>query len=240
MVSLMPAKIGEIACMRYVLISLLLLNLIHLCWNLRWPLPDPAATQSQPLLNSGLTLTSEFEARTLEATAQAEQRCSLVTGFQNEPEAADFMAAAITLGLEVAYADGESSQGRRYQVYLPSIPSAEIANLTLQDLVARLEEADVAAEIALVSRGDGKNAITLGMFESATAAVSLRDRISPLGYSPQIERIQPQQERLKLWLKAPQSERVEELEWLDLTRERPNLSRVENLCQTIAQATQFQ
>ena len=91
-----------------------------------------------------------------------------------------------------------------------------------------------------MSSGDGQNAIALGMFDSATAAVSMRDRILVLGYSPQIERILPESERLKLWLRPPQSGRIETPEWLDLTRERSNLSRVENLCQTIAQPSQFQ
>ncbi|MBG11494.1 MAG: hypothetical protein CMD92_10090 [Gammaproteobacteria bacterium] len=240
MVSLTSSNIGEIAFMRYVVVSLLLVNLTYLGWNLGWPAPGSPTRESRPLLNTGLTLISEFESRTLGAELEASRLCSLVTGFQDDLEVADFMTAAIGLGLEVAYAVDTPNQERQYRVYLPPTPSAEIAGLTLQDLTVRLEDADVTAEIALVTRGDERNAITLGTFESATEAVSLRDRISILGYSPQIERIQPQPERLELWLRAPQSKRVDELEWLDLTGERSNLSRIENLCQTIAQATQFQ
>lgn len=240
MVLNMPAAINEIASMRYVVITLVLLNLAHLGWNLGWPLTEPEAGESRALLNSGLTLVSEFDSRNLQADSEAERLCSLVSGFEDEAESAEFMAEAISRGLDAAYAAGQSGRERQYRVFLPPTPSAEIARLILEDLAARLEAADVTADIGLVSSGDSQNAIALGSFDSATAAVSLRDRISALGYSPQIERIQPEPERLKLWLRPTQSGRVETPEWLDLTRERPNLSRVENLCQTIAQATQFQ
>ena len=236
----MPATIDEIASMRYVVITLVLLNLVHLGWNLGWPLSEPDARESRSLLNSGLTLVSEFDARSLQAGSEAGRFCSLVSGFENEAELADFMAEAIRRGLDAAYAADQSGRDRQYRVFLPPTPSVEIARLTLEDLAARLEAADVTANIGLVSSGDGQNAIALGMFDSATAAVSMRDRILMLGYSPQIERILPESERLKLWLRPPQSGRIETPEWLDLTRERSNLSRVENLCQTIAQPTQFQ
>jgi len=226
--------------MRYVVITLVLLNLAHLVWNLGWPLPQPDSGESRSLMNTGLTLVSEFDARNLQAESEAERLCSFVSGFEDESEAADFMAEAIRQGLDAAYAAGQSGRDRQYRVFLPPTPSVEIARLNLEDLTARLEAADVTADIGLVISGEGQNAVALGRFDSATAAVSLRDRISALGYSPQIERIQPETERLKLWLRPLRSGRVETLEWLDLTRERPNLSRVENLCQTIAQDTQFQ
>ena len=236
----MPATIDEIASMRYVVITLVLLNLVHLGWNLGWPLSEPDAREPSALLNSGLTLVSEFDARSLQAESEAGRLCSLVSGFENEAEAADFMAEAFRRGLDAAYAAGQSDRDRQYRVFLPPTPSVEIARLTLEDLAARLEAADITANIGLVTSGDDQNAIVLGRFDSATAAVSLRDRILVLGYSPQIERIHPEPERLKLWLRSPQYGRIETPEWLDLTRERPNLSRVENLCQTIAQPSQFQ
>ena len=135
--------------MRYVVITLVLLNLAHLGWNLGWPLTEPEAGESRTLLNSGLTLVSEFDARNLQADAEAERLCSLVSGFEDEAEAADFMAEAIRRGLDAAYAAGQSGRDRQYRVFLPPTPSAEIARLTLEDLAARLEAADVTADIGL-------------------------------------------------------------------------------------------
>ena len=43
----MPATIDEIASMRYVVITLVLLNLVHLGWNLGWPLSEPDARSAQ-------------------------------------------------------------------------------------------------------------------------------------------------------------------------------------------------
>ena len=172
MVLNMPAAINEIASMRYVVITLVLLNLAHLGWNLGWPLTEPEAGESRALLNSGLTLVSEFDSRNLQADSEAERLfCSLVSGFEDEAEAAEFMAEAISRSLDAAYAAGQSGRERQYRVFLPPTPSAEIARLILEDLAARLEAADVTADIGLVSSGDSQNAIALGSFDSATAAV---------------------------------------------------------------------
>ena len=101
-------------------------------------------------------------------------------------------------------------------------------------------EAGLEVETYLITRGELQNAVALGIFDSATEAVVLRDQVSGLGYSPQIQQFDAFVSRVQVWLRAPESERINELEWLDLTGERPNLSRAENLCQTIAQASQSQ
>ena len=225
--------------MRYIVIFLVLANLAYFGWNYWQPMPEPAPRQAQPLVNSGLTLVSEFEMETV-AAREARRQCSLVSGFEDTVEAEEFMAEARILGLE-AFLSGSLTTGEsQYQVFLPPTASTEIARLTLADLAARVEEAGLEVETYLITRGELQNAVALGVFDTATAAVGLRDQIAELGYSPQIQQVSAFVAGLQVWLRAPESERVNDPEWLDLTGERPNLTRVENLCQTIAQASQFQ
>ena len=226
--------------MRYIVGFLILANLAYLGWNYRYPLPESSAVPARPLINSGLTLVSEFEKQTGFAALEARRQCSLVSGFESADDAENFMAQARTRDLQAFLTGSLATSRSQYQVFLPPTASTEIARLTLADLAQRVEEAGLEVETYLITRGELQNAVALGVFDSATEAVVLRDQVSGLGYSPQIRQFDAFVSSLQVWLRAPESERINELEWLDLTGERPNLSRAENLCQTIAQASQFQ
>jgi hypothetical protein len=226
--------------MRYTVVFLILANLAYFGWNYRYPLPESPRGVAQPLINSGLTLVSEFEEQTGFAALEARRQCSLVSGFESADEAENFMTQARGRGLQAFLAGSLATSRSQYQVFLPPTASTEIARLTLADLAQRVEEAGIEAETYLITRGQLQNAVALGVFESATEAVVLRDQVSELGYSPQIQQFDAFVSSVQVWLRPTESERVNELEWLDLTGVRPHLSRVENLCQTIAQASQFQ
>jgi hypothetical protein len=226
--------------MRYTVVFLILANLAYFGWNYRYPLPESPRGAAQPLINSGLTLVSEFEEQTGFAALEARRQCSLVSGFESADEAENFMTQARGRGLQAFLAGSLATSRSQYQVFLPPTASTEIARLTLADLAQRVEEAGIEAETYLITRGQLQNAVALGVFESATEAVVLRDQVSELGYSPQIQQFDAFVSSVQVWLRPTESERVNELEWLDLTGVRPHLSRVENLCQTIAQASQFQ
>lgn len=226
--------------MRYTVVFLILANLAYFGWNYWYPLPEPPTGAVQPLINSGLTLVSEFEEQTGLAAIEARRQCSLVSGFESSDEAESFMAQARSRGLQAFLTGSLATSRSQYQVFLPPTASTEIARLTLADLAQRVEEAGIEVETYLITRGELQNAVALGVFDSATEAVVLRDQVSELGYSPQIQQFDAFVSSVQVWLRPPESERINELEWLDLSGVRPNLSRVENLCQTIAQASQFQ
>ena len=57
--------------MRYIVVFLILANLAFFGWNYRYPLPESPAVPAQPLINSGLTLVSEFEEQTGFAALEA-------------------------------------------------------------------------------------------------------------------------------------------------------------------------
>lgn len=229
--------------MRYIIIVLMLANIGYFAWNYSNPTPvtaEPATSAPRPLLNTGLTLISEFDAATSEIALDARRQCSLVSGFASMEEAQSFMQEARNMRLEALLQSEQSGAAPQYRVYLPPTPSREIANLTLEDLSERLAAAELSVETYLITRGELENAVALGVFASREGAETVQSQVFAMGYTPFIEEITAAEGDIQVWLRPVDSLRVEQPEWLDLSAENGALSRSENLCQTIAQASQFQ
>lgn len=229
--------------MRYVAICLLMANLAYFAWTLLQPdetgLVNPGARQDN-LLNTGITLLSEYQPGTAGIDAQAQPLlCSRVSGLESVDAANSLMNSARQRGLQAQMELTGQSLPAQYRVYLPPASSRGIAAITLDGLGERLAAENLAIETYLITRGPLENAVALGVFSELENAQRVRNQVRDLGYEPEIEEIPRSAGELLVWLKPTTSERVEESEWLDLSAERPALSRSENLCQTIALPTQF-
>ena len=227
-----------IETVRYIAIFLLLVNAGYFAWNYHYPRPQPVAEEPRALLNTGLTLLSEYEARGEELAQDAVRQCSIVSGFTDRPQAEAFIAAARARSLQ-AYLEVEVPQAE-FRLYLPPTPSRDIAAAILDDLSERLVAEDLGLDIYLITRGDLENAIALGLFGSRERAEAVRDQVAGLGYGPQIEEIPLGESQIRVFLRPAQSERIIESEWLDLSAETEGLTRLENLCEGLVQASQFQ
>ena len=86
---------------------------------------------------------------------------------------------------------------------------------------------------------DRAEGVGLGVFSDNLAADSVRSQVSQLGFSPEIEEIPRSNGEIQVVLRPPNSDQVDTAEWLELSDDRPDLTRTENLCETIAQASQF-
>lgn len=226
--------------MRYILVFLLLANLGYFAWNYYQEPVVVVEAEPRPLLNTGLTLLEEYDAQLAIQQQEDNKLCSVVSGFATSDEAGSFIEDARAQGLATYLNFVDPEELLQYRVYLAPTPSREIANLTLEDLSERLVEADLDIEIYLITSGELENAVALGVYDSATRAIEVQDQISALGYGPEIEQIGEIQGEIQVWVRPAETDRLNMPEWLDLTGERANLTRVENTCQTIAQASQFQ
>lgn len=230
--------------MRYIAVFLILLNLAYLGWNLTRPAAEPVQSPApRPLLNTGLTLLSEYQVASAEQArlnAEAERVCSLVSGFASIDGASIFMDEARGLGLEAALQLSGEPLPSQYRVYLPPSSSRSIATIVLDGLSERLARTDLAVESYLITRGPLENAVALGVFADQDNASAVQEQVRELGYEPLIEEIPRSSGGVEVWLRSPSSRQVDDAEWLDLTAERPALTHSENLCQTLVQAPQFQ
>jgi len=234
---------------RYIAIFLVLVNLAYLGWNL-WrgsqaeeDGPRSTVAESRPLLNTGLTLVSEYEqiaAEQARLDAEANRQCSLVTGFDSFDEATSFMALAEQQGLATRIGFTGEPLPTQYRVYLPPASSRSVATIALDGLSERLATAGLEVESYLITRGALENAIALGVFEEQEAAGEVLAAVEELGYQPRLQDIPRATGTVQVLLDPVSRPRIGDAEWLDLTAERPALGRSENVCETLVQAPQFQ
>ena len=229
--------------MRYIVIFLIVANLFYFAWNQTHPVAPVLQTrESRPLLNNGLMLVSEFAEQSAQQALlddETSRLCSIVRGFTSVDEANAFMAAAREAVFGVLLNLTGQALNSQYRVYLPPASSRSIATITLDGLSERIIAAELAVETYLITRGLLENGIALGIFGAATEAEAVRRAIAELGYEPEIEEIPQSDGEIQVWLRPTNSGQVENPEWLDLSTAWPDLTRTENLCETIAQATQF-
>lgn len=230
--------------MRYIAVFLVLVNLAYLGWNLTRPqqISDPALA-ARPLLNTGIVTLSEFE-RDSESQAQlnavAAQQCSLVSGFPALDEAEQFLLEARNAGhLGALQLSGEALPSH-FRLFLEPASSRSVATITLDGISERLQAENLNIDSYLITRGALENAVALGIYEDEEAARRILEQVQALGYSPVLDEIRRSDGEIQVWLRPAREERINEPEWLDLTGERPNLTRSENLCETLVQAPQFQ
>lgn len=224
--------------MRYIVIFLLLANIGYFSW-IRYraePIIPSLPSMPRPLLNSGLTLVSEYEAQ---VAARPALNCFTLGGFNTIDDASSFIAE---LG-EVAFASRVSLSGDplspQYRVFLPPASSRGIATITLDSLSDSLSAAEMESDIYLITRGVLENGIALGVFFELAAAEAARNGVQGLGYAPEIEEIPRSTGEIQVQLQVLERVVLENPEWLDLTVDRPDLINIENLCETIAQGSQF-
>jgi len=224
--------------MRYIAIFLLVANIGYFFWVRYAAEPIAPAVTSTPrfLLNSGLTLVSEYEAQLV---AQPALNCFTIGSFSTIDDASSLIAemgeAAFAYNV-VLSGDPLSSQ---YRVFIPPASSRGIAKITLDGLSEGLRAADMESEIYLIARGMLENGIALGVFSELGDAQAARNGVQGLGYAPQIEEIQRSTGEIEVQLQVLEQYVSENPAWPDLTAGRPNLIITENLCETIAQGTQF-
>jgi hypothetical protein len=224
--------------MRYIAIFLLVANTGYFSW-VRYaakPIVPRVISAPGPLLNSGLTLISEYEAQ---LAAQPALNCFTIGDFSTMDDASSFIAE---MG-KAAFASNVVLSGDplslQYRVFLPPASSRGIATIALDALSGDLIAADIESEIYLITRGMLENGIALGVFSELGDAQALRNGVQGLGYAPQIEEIPRSTDEIQVQLQVLEQFVLENLAWLDLTAGRPNLIITENLCETIAQGTQF-
>ncbi len=224
--------------MRYIAIFLLLANIGYFSW-VRYgaePTIPPLPNTPRPLLNSGITLLSEYGAQ---LAAQPALNCFTIGSFSTIDDASSLIAE---LG-EAAFASGVSLSGdplsSQYRVFIPPASSRGIATITLDGLSESLIAAEMESEIYLITRGMLENGIALGVFSELGNAQATRNGVRGLGYAPEIEEIPRSTGEIRVQLQVLERYVLENPAWLDLTVGRPDLTITENLCETIAQGTQF-
>jgi hypothetical protein len=224
--------------MRYIAIFLLLANIGYFSW-VRYSaqrITAPVPNTPRLLFNSGLTLISEYE---LQSAAQPALTCFTIQSFSTIDDASSLIAemgeAIFSSNVRLS-GDPLSSQ---YRVFIPPASSRGIATIILDGLREGLIAAEMEMESDLITRGMLENGITLGVFSQQGDAQAARNGVQQLGYAPEIEEIPRSTGAIQVQLQVLERYVLENPAWLDLVASRLNLTITENVCETIAQGSQF-
>jgi len=224
--------------MRYIAIFLLLANIGYFSW-VRYSaqrISAPVPNTPRLLLNSGLTLVSEYE---LQSAAQPALTCFTIQSFSTIDDASSLIATmgeAVFSSTVRLSGDPLSSQ---YRVFIPPASSRGIAIITLDGLREGLIAAEMEMESDLITRGMLENGITLGVFSQQGDAQAARNGVQQLGYAAKIDEIPRSTGEIQVQLRVLERYVLENPAWLDLAAGRLNLTITENVCETIAQGSQF-
>ena len=224
--------------MRYIAIFLLLANIAYLAWSYFVEEAPVArvASAPRPLLNSGLILLSEYQQQLAELLAES---CFTVASFESTDEATSFIGELDQRQFAASLRLTGEMLDSRYRVFLAPASSRGIATITLDSLSDTLAAARLQIESYLITRGSLENCIALGVFAQRDNAQQVQNQLLALGYAAEIEEIPRSTGEIQVWLQLLQADAMENPEWLELTASRPDLRIMENLCETIAQGSQF-
>jgi|TARA_B110000908_G_C10087795_1_gene372567 hypothetical protein len=230
--------------LKYIAVFLVLVNLGYLAWlNFgATPVAPVAFSEPKPLLSDGMILLSEYQSRVLEEgliLASQNRMCLLVTGFSDFDDAISFEVAASNRGLSTSQQLLGNPLASQFRVYLPPASSRAIADITLDTLSEQAADADLSIEIYLITRGLLENSIALGVLPSLAEAEGIKAALINLGYSPVIQELPLSDQGIGIQLGSESSLSLESSDWLSLIEQRSYLNALENLCETIAQGTQF-
>lgn len=228
---------------RYIAIFLLVANIGYFIWAQTRPAANnPESASARELLNTGLMLISEYEAQ---AAALALENatdptiCSIVSGFTTVDDANGFILIAQEANLGALLNLSGEPLASQFRVFLAPEANRILATRALDSVSEAISGAQLDIETYLITRGALAEGVGLGVFAAAEDAENVQNQISNLGFAAQVEEIPRSTGDIQVVLRPSNSERLESAEWLELSDDRPDLSRTENLCETIAQASQF-
>ena len=220
--------------MRYIAIFLLLANIGYFSW-IRYseqPIAAPVTNTPKVLINSGLTLVSEYE-------AEYALKCFIIENFNTIEDASSLIAEVGETAFSSNVISIDDPLRSEYRVFIPPATSREIATTSLDGLRENLIAAEMEIESHLIARGMLKNGIVLGVFSQLGDAQALQKRVQGLGYALEIEEIPRKTGEIQVQLQVLERYVLENPAWLDLTAGPLSLSITENVCETIAQGSQF-
>ena len=221
--------------MRYIALTLLLLNLAYLAWNFwqrsQTEVPVVLIETEEP--GARLRLLSERETdaeRAAPVAAEAAALCSRLGEFPSVEDANLFIKEARALNLQAElWVDG-SLLAPQYRVYLPPYSSREIAALSLNALQEDPRVTELALETYLITRGELANGIGLGIFAERNTAETLMEALSGLGYEVRLGEVPRAEGRIFVLLSEAQIMALDPQIRAQLMLDRPYLDASENVC----------
>ncbi len=189
--------------MRWVFISLLLMNLAYLGYELSKvdaPVqPQQAVTLNSPKSATQLVLLSEMAApaskKPTAVKSPTQQTCWAVGSFATELDAKHVYARMLALDIKAQVQGREKLLKKEFWVYLPPLPNKKQALRKLKELQRR------NIDSYIITEGDLENGISLGLFSQQESVDRLVASLKKKQIEPEIKTLD--RTRTEYWVIAP-------------------------------------
>lgn len=165
--------------------------------------------------------------------------CAEIGPFENSEDAGVLMNAFATQE-GVKLEKRSASRALEYRVYLPPLPTRELAAQAIDRLRAAFASNNLAIDTFLIPRGELANGIALGLFSEQRNAINVSEQLRVLGYEVTV-REEEGREAHEYWIISEQFDSKEKLDYQmsQIGGLSISVQYREKLCQTIAQESQF-
>lgn len=213
--------------MKWIIYSLLLVNIAVAVWHYRMPLLNQVSDNRLPAsTDPRLILLSERE-QSGDTLYGASQRCFSLGPFTSEARS---RAAAKQIAKQGITAKQQKSRERvreGFWVLLPPAESRDKARETIKELKEKGEK-----DFFLVVSGDELNGISLGVFAKTESAQRRMTQVKKLGFNPVVQTVHLP--NTDFWLEWPRSteRQVSDALILQLKKQNQKIGIVEKLCES--------
>ncbi|WP_018274094.1 SPOR domain-containing protein [Teredinibacter turnerae] len=231
--------------MRWILVSLVALNLLVLGWGLFTENGDQTAVSPQPQGFAygnleRLQLVSESEltesvtggqgaASAVPVTAEpVKPLCELVGAFASQEVATTLVERLQAIEVKAKIKELALPAGTRYQVYLPPQSTRKAALRQLAELQSK------KIDSYIIPKGELENGISLGMFSKKALADEHLAKMRTLGLKPDVNVIERTYWEIWVMLEPGESKKMSGLAWSRALEGFADIERRQNFCLDVA------
>lgn len=234
--------------MRWIVGSLVAINIVVFIWQLMVRDPDGASSAPVAASNQGfngaqpIKLLGELEEETLQAMMVDKDRitldapseessdplCTLVGPFEKLLRAEYFVERLEALDVVGEVQEVEIPGEVGYWVYLPALGSQREAFNKLRELQSK------GIDSYVIPKGELENGISFGMFSRENLANRRLADMKEQGYAAELKEIERSYKEVWVILQPGQSQLLDQESWQSVLASESNLERRQNYCPAVA------
>ena len=233
--------------MRWIVGSLVAINMLVLIWQLLtqdpMPAPSPQARQA-PAAEQSITLLSELEEQELQSMMAKRERlrlnpdsepknvgdplCTLIGPFGKLLNAEYFVERLQAFDVVGKVQEIEVPGEVGYWVYLPSLSTRKEAFDKLRELQSK------GIDSYVIPRGELENGISFGMFSRENLAKQRLQDMKNQGYAAELQAVERSYKEVWVVLQPGQSQQLDPQSWQSIMANESGLERRQNYCPAVA------
>lgn len=236
--------------MRWVALSLVLLNVGYFAWGMFQQsrmsyhtrvgngVPREEAGRRLELFSERQQAQSSHQAVIAESSPPApvsdeDTQCLFLGPFASAAQADQLQQRLFAIGVSSRERADENDQQSDYWVHIPPLPSRDAAIRQLRELQAQKIDSFV------ITQGELANGISLGLFSRKESATTVSRRLMEAGYPVAIKSLPKAPEKWWLELSDEEEGKLNERFWGEVAHQHPGLKKLKKSCKSIASAEEF-